>query len=124
MKSIRHREKRRRKTRIKDKKQRQLFYIVKRSIDLWDPYCLLRKCGCPPDEFNYESEMVTKLITEDSSFEEINMAVSEVFSKMFFPEHFQPYKCIEASEMIYRSLQEQRRKKENRNYDNRRNKNA
>ena len=106
MKTIRHRVKARNKH-ILNKKQRKLFYLVKENIDKWDPYCLLRNCGCPPEEFNYESEMITKLINENSTLEEINFVVSKVFSTMFEPQYFQLDQCLDVAQNIQKSIREE-----------------
>ena len=60
--------------------------------------------GCPEDEFDIESLMIRKRISLDSSVEEINNAVSEVFSEQFEPQYFQPYQCINVSLDIYKQI--------------------
>ena len=85
--------------------QLTLFEIVKKCVDEWDPYCLLRN-GCPEDELDIESLMITEKINDRSTFEEINMIVSDVFSRQFEAHLFQPHQCIEVSKRIYEQLQE------------------
>ena len=81
-----------------------IFEVVKTYIDQWDPYNLLSECGCPDDEFDIESQMIADLINTDSSLEEVNNAVSLVFSKMFEPQAFQLAQCKDVSENIYKAL--------------------
>lgn len=83
--------------------KKTLFSIIKKCIDRWDPYCLLES-GCPEDEFDIESSMVRERICLGSSVEEINNAVSEVFSKQFEPQYFQPHQCIDVSLDIYNQI--------------------
>ena len=85
--------------------KKTLFQIIKECIDRWDPYNLLAQ-GCPDDEFDWESLMVRERINKDSSLEEINTAVSVVFSKQFEPQYFQPYQCRDVSEEIFQLIHE------------------
>jgi hypothetical protein len=78
---------------------------VKKCVDEWDPYCLLR-IGCPEDEFDIESSMITEMISNDSTFEDINQIVSDVFSRQFEAYLFQPHQCTEVSKKIYKLIQE------------------
>ena len=83
--------------------RKTMFEVIKECVDRWDPYCLLGM-GCPEDEFDYESKMIRDRIHKDSSFDEINKAVSEVFSSQFEPDRFQPHKCIKVSEDIFNAI--------------------
>ncbi|MBR3167446.1 MAG: ATP-grasp domain-containing protein [Erysipelotrichaceae bacterium] len=79
---------------------RTFFDVIKECVDRWDPYNLLGT-GCPQDEFDREVQMIRERIRKDSSLDEINTAVSEVFSKQFEPEYFQPHQCTSVSNEIF-----------------------
>ena len=81
----------------------RLFRIVKRCIDEWDPVALL-VIGCPIDEYDPESSMITDIITEKSTTEEICAAVSGVFSKMFDKYGYPAKYCMDVSQKIHDAI--------------------
>lgn len=82
-----------------------MFSIVKSIIDNWDPYSLLAS-HAPQNEFDTESAMVTALINENSSIDEIAIAISKVFSQRFFPEDFPLEKCLNVAEKLKNSIEQ------------------
>ncbi|MGI5888542.1 MAG: DUF1871 family protein [Oscillospiraceae bacterium] len=80
-----------------------LFAAVKKCIDEWDPYGLLL-LGAPPDRFDAESRKIAQRIKVNSSAAEIASAVSEVFSKAFYPKDFGKDRCMDVARKIRKTL--------------------
>ncbi len=80
---------------------------VRRVVNQWDPYGLLR-LGCPVDEFDPEvDEIVRQLGKLKSPFDAANI-ISQTFSNWFYdPVKFCPANCIEVGERLFEKLQEQ-----------------
>ncbi len=78
------------------------YLTVKKYIDEMDYWGLLED-GAPGDEFDWESEKISGLITENSTAEEIARAITLVFHLAFGledrEEFFRPW-----AEKIYREL--------------------
>lgn len=83
-----------------------LFETVKTCVDNFDPYNLLKlgqSTGIPDNEFLPESMMISERVSKDSSLEEINTVVCEVFVETFGD---LPKRVEELSESIYNALKE------------------
>ncbi len=80
----------------------QIYRIVKAEINKWNPYGLLP--DAPHDEFNGESEELSKYIRFDSSIEQIARAVSKVFSRSFETPGFMPEDCLDVAREIQKAL--------------------
>lgn len=62
--------------------ERKIFTVVKKHIDSMDYYGLLAG-GAPKDEFDCESEEISRRITARSEISEISAIIAEVFSRCF-----------------------------------------
>lgn len=79
----------------------KIFEIVKKHIDEYDYMELLSSCGCPKDEFDIESEHISRLINPESDTGEIAEIIAKTFEKYFGnPEN--PKKFLEIAEKIDR----------------------
>lgn len=58
----------------------KIFTIVKKYIDEYDYYCLLRE-GAPEDEFASEALRMSDCISEDSTVEQIAAIIADVFPR-------------------------------------------
>ena len=71
----------------------KIFTIVKKYIDEYDYYCLLRE-GAPDDEFVSEALRMSDRISEDSTVEQIAAIIADVFHHSFGnneePKHYLP----------------------------------
>ena len=77
-----------------------LFEIVKKSIDTWDPYGLL-KIYCPRDEYDSESKEIANKIKPENSVYEIASIISEIFTYAFNkPKLFSVKKCLKVAKKI------------------------
>ena len=77
-----------------------LFEIVKKSIDKWDPYGLL-EIHCPADEYDNESKEIANRIKLENSIYEIADIISKIFTNSFDePELFSVENCLKAAEKI------------------------
>ncbi len=85
-----------------------IYEAVKKEIDWWNPYCLLP--DAPPDEFDSESEEITRGISDSSSVEEIAAEVSKVFSDAFEPRYFTVEACMDVANMIKAELERRKLK--------------
>lgn len=72
----------------------KLFQIVKKTIDKIDVYCLLAS-GCPQDEFDKESQIITARLQKGMTAHDIAEIVAQVMSEQFDDEfwwsEFIPY---------------------------------
>ena len=76
------------------------FEIVKKAIDEWDPYGLL-KIGCPSDECDNETKNIERKINCKNSIQDIACIISKVFSSSFNePNIFSIESCIGIAEKI------------------------
>lgn len=80
-----------------------IYEIVKQTIDEWDSYGFLAM-GAPRGEYDTESLMITQLITEESSVDELQGVISKVFSQMFGPEYFPVEKCRNIAEKLKENI--------------------
>lgn len=80
----------------------RLYKLVKKCIDRWDPMSLLAS-GCPKDEYNPESKMISERIDEESSVQEIGKVISDIMSKQF-GSVFDLDACIDVAKDIYDSI--------------------
>ena len=80
-----------------------LFSVVKKHIDAWDPFSLLAS-GCPQDEFDGESRMIAQRITCASSEQEIADIVRRVFSSQFDEASFPEADCLSVAASIKADL--------------------
>jgi hypothetical protein len=77
-----------------------LFEIVKKTIDKWDPYGLL-EINCPEDEYDCESKEIAEKINNKNSIYEIAEIISKVFTNAFDePEIFSIENCMKIAEQI------------------------
>ncbi|MDR2718600.1 MAG: YugE family protein [Treponema sp.] len=77
-----------------------LFEVVKKSIDKWDPYGLLKN-HCPDDEFDSESKIIANKINLENSIYEIANIISKTFTNSFNePERFSVENCLKVAEKI------------------------
>ena len=77
-----------------------LFEIVKKIIDKWDPYGLL-EIHCPKDEYNCESKKIAEKINIENSIYEIAEIISKIFTNAFNePEIFSIENCMKIAEQI------------------------
>lgn len=81
----------------------QIFEIVKKCIDEWDPYGLLAS-GCPEDEFDDESKLISEEISFTTSEDKIVEMVSKVFSERFEQQFFHESSCENVALKIYNEL--------------------
>lgn len=81
----------------------QIYRIIKAEIDKWNPYSLLP--DAPHDEFDGESEELSRYIRFDSTVEQIAKSVSKVFSRAFEAPGFMPEDCIGVASEIKKSLE-------------------
>ena len=81
----------------------QIFKIVKNCIDEWDPYGLLAS-GCPKNEFDNESKLISEKISFTTSKDEIVEIVSKVFSEQFEQQFFHESSCESVALKIYNEL--------------------
>ncbi len=81
-----------------------LFRIVKKEIDCWNPFDLLP--FAPDDEFFSEAKKIIYMISCESDVEEIAEVVSEVFTNAFFDDEiFTVEKCLGVAQRIFDRLQ-------------------
>jgi hypothetical protein len=80
-----------------------LFPIVKKHIDAWDPFSLLAG-GAPSDEFDSESMMVAQRIRPSFSAKEIARIIRLVFSSQFDALSFPEEDCMSVAEKIKSSI--------------------
>lgn len=80
----------------------QIYRIIKAEIDKWNPYSLLP--DAPHDEFDGESEELSRYIRFDSTVEQIAKSVSKVFSRAFEAPGFMPEDCIGVASEIKKGL--------------------
>ena len=81
----------------------QIFQIIKKEIDKWNPYGLLP--DAPYDEFNSQCELITDKIRFNSTIESIAKRISRVFSEAFEPESFTVDSCMEVAGKIKMELE-------------------
>ena len=81
----------------------QIFRIIKAEIDRWNPHGLLP--DAPHDEFNGESEELSRSIRFDASVEQIAKSVSKVFSRAFEAPGFMPEDCMGVANEIKKALE-------------------
>jgi len=77
-----------------------LFEIVKKTIDKWDPYGLL-EIHCPQDEYDCEIKEIAEKINNENSIYEIAEIISKVFTNAFNePKIFSIENCMKIAEQI------------------------
>jgi len=77
-----------------------LFEIVKKAIDEWDSYNLL-KMGCPNDEYDIESKEIANKLNCENNIQDIAYIISDIFSNSFDdPKRFSVENCIEVANKI------------------------
>lgn len=81
----------------------QIFRIIKAEINRWNPHGLLP--DAPHDEFNGESEELSRYIRFDASVEQIARSVSKVFSRAFEAPGFMPEDCMGVANEIKKALE-------------------
>ena len=80
-----------------------LFPVVKKHIDAWDPLSLLAP-GCPKDEFDSESRMIARRIRPDSTEKEIAAVIFRTFASQFDGLSFTNEECLHTAEKIAAEL--------------------
>ena len=81
---------------------RDIFSVVKKYIDEYD-YIDLLALGAPNDEYDIESNIISTLITGESSVEEIADVITSVMNA-YFDEHDNVEKYMEIAEKIKKEL--------------------
>ena len=83
-----------------------LYHIVKKTIDNWDPYGLL-EIHCPEDEYDHESKGIAEKICMKNSVYEIANIISKIFSDSFNePKIFSIKKCFNAAKIIKNQMED------------------
>jgi len=67
---------------IPEPEDQEMFLIIREAINKWDPGDFF-SCGCPKDEYDCENKIITSLINQSYSIEEIADCISCVFSFVF-----------------------------------------
>jgi hypothetical protein len=78
--------------------------IVRRVIHEWDPYDLIRGCGCPKDEWDGEIAKIVAEIPRIRSIDDATDVLSRIFSHAFQPEGFEPSACANVGSKLYSEL--------------------
>lgn len=81
--------------------------VVKKIIDDWDPYALL-KGGAPNDEFAPEISNIIQHLPRIKTENDAINAISEVMSKAFEPDQFTPEKCTDVGRNLFARCKEER----------------
>jgi hypothetical protein len=77
-----------------------LFELVKKSIDKWDPYGLL-EIHCPSNEYDSESKEIANRINLENSIYEIADIISKIFINSFNEQEvFSVDNCVGVAEKI------------------------
>jgi len=80
----------------------EIFLVVKKEIDKWNPYGLLP--DAPDNEFDGESECIANQISYESSVCDIANVISKIFSDAFEPQYFSIDMCMDVAENIRGAL--------------------
>jgi hypothetical protein len=80
---------------------KEMFDIVKKAIDEFNPYGLLPEA--PSDEYDIESREIAGQINDNNTVEEIAEIISIVLSKAF-DANFDFKKCMVPAKKIYKAM--------------------
>lgn len=56
---------------------------IRKIINKWDPYDLIKESGAPINEFQKEVEVISKRVSSDMTISDIEKLVSQVFIESF-----------------------------------------
>lgn len=85
------------------KRYKELFALVAKVIEEWDPYSLLAN-GAPAGEFEEEVSQIVAQVKNIRSTTDATQIISRVFSSSFEAELFTPDACTQVGAKLFEAL--------------------